>query len=370
MSAQHAISGIRWMGAAFVAIHLCGCHVPSWDDLTSRELGVKALWTTPPPPMVVIEKSTDGYARAKAFNQLDEVSDPNERQERLKVLQVAAMRDRDPLCRIAALRTLGRYKDPQAGRILIDVYLSNPGLSPENNAFIRQQALTSLRYQSPAEARQLFIQAARQPSGSLTGTAQRDRMEILDERLTAIRALAKYPQPDAVDALVKLLETEKDTAIRKCAHESLVESTKKDIAPDAKAWREYVATGRAPEARGSTLLAGFQRPEPSRPKDEAPSSSTGTGLIGSFTNWLNQNPNDPSPAPLPKNLSQPAQPQPATVVPTVMQPTSAKTATIATPAVPVPSNSAPAAASPRSPAAIPAGSYRNSQGETVVPFNP
>src|SRR5262249_30054370 len=159
------------------------------------------LWTSPPPPMVVIEKSSDGYAKAKAYTKLDETSDQVENEKRIKVLQTAALSDRDPLCRIAALRTLGRYKDPRAGKILIDVYLSNPGLSPENNSFIRQQALASLARSAPPEAKQLFIQAARQPSGSLTGAAQRDRMEILDERNTAIRALAKYPQPDSVDTL-------------------------------------------------------------------------------------------------------------------------------------------------------------------------
>ena len=119
-------------------------------------------------------------------------------------------------------------------------------MSAENNAFIRQQVLTSLQTSAPAEAKQLFIQAALQPNGSLTGACSADRMEILDERLCAVRALGKYPQADALDTLVKLLESEKDIAIRKCAHESLVAVTKKDIPLDGKAWREYVATGREP----------------------------------------------------------------------------------------------------------------------------
>jgi len=63
---------LRWFGSALVAANLCGCTMMSWDDLTSREFSVRSLWTTPPPPLVVIERSSDGYARTKALNKLDE----------------------------------------------------------------------------------------------------------------------------------------------------------------------------------------------------------------------------------------------------------------------------------------------------------
>ena len=138
--------------------------------------------------------------------------------------------------------------------MLADVYLGNPRLNPEYNALIRQQALMSLQANSPPEVRQLFIQAAKQPAGSLTQSAQRDRMEILDERLSAIRALGKYADADARETLVKLLETEKDIAIRTAATESLKASTQKDIPGDGKLWREYLTTGKEPPAATAASL--------------------------------------------------------------------------------------------------------------------
>jgi hypothetical protein len=345
---------LRSLGGAVLAVNLCGCTAITWDDLTSREFTVNSLWTAPPPPMTVLEKSTDGFARAKALNKLDESGDQAELEKRIQVLQKSAVSDRDPLCRLAALRTLGRYKDPRASKILIEVYLGNPGMSAENNAFIRQQALTSLQLSSPAEARQLFIQAARQPSGSLTGAAQRDRMEILDERLAAIRALGKYPQPDAVDTLVKLLETEKDIAIRKCAHESLVAATKKDIPADGKAWREFVATGKEPARQNATFLAGLMKSDPT---PAAPNN--GQGVFDTISNWVRPDKTvEPTPAPIsqtPRILPSPV--PPPTLLPSTTLPTA-------------PNQVRRDVVPPRNSDVAPAGSYRNTQGELVVPASP
>lgn len=355
--AQHTLV---WVGSMVVVVSLCGCTpLPSWDDLTSRELGVKALWTPPPPPLTVIEKSTDGYARAKALNKLDESSSKGDLEKNLQILQSSAVNDRDPLCRIAALRTLGRYKEPRAGKILMDVYLSNPGMSAENNAFIRQQALTSLQAQSPAEAKKLFIDAARQPGGSLTGAAQRDRMEVLDERLTAIRALGKYPQPDAVETLVKLLETEKDTAIRKCAHESLKESTQKDIAEDGKAWREYVATGKVTARQTPSMLAGFMKTTPAAP------ASTGPGVFDTISNWVRPE-KQPEPAAAEKRSSAPPSTLPATLPSTLPVTPLAPTTTPAAPPNPNQVRRTPA----NNREVLPAGARRNEQGEVIVPVTP
>ncbi len=343
---------LRWVGGALAAVNLCGCMTTTWDDLTSREFKVSSLWTAAPPPLLVIEKSSDGYARAKAFNKLDETNNRDLMEKNLQMLQAGAVNDRDPLCRLAALRTLGRYKDPRAAKILTEVYLGNPGMSAENNALIRQQALTSLQSNSPVEARQLFIQAARQPSGSLTGAAQRDRMEILDERLTAIRALGKYPQPDSVDTLVKLLETEKDSAIRKCAHESLVTATKKDIPPDGKAWREFVSTGREPARQNPSLLAGLKKLDPT-----PATASAGPGVFDTISNWVRpEKPAETTPPPqFPNTLPSPTSPPntlPATLPTAPLAPNQTRRDTV-----------------PRStPGVVPAaGSYRNSQGELVVP---
>jgi hypothetical protein len=325
----------------------------SWDDLTSREFSVRNMWTPPPAPLAVIERSSDGYARAKALNKLDETPrSPANLEKNLQVLQAAAINDRDPLCRLAALRTLGRYRDPRAAKILQDVYLGNPGMSAENNAFIRQQALTSLQASAPAEAKQLFIQAALQPNGSLTGAAQRDRMEILDERLSAIRALGKYPQADAVDTLVKLLESEKDIAIRKCAHESLVAATKKDIPLDGKAWREYVATGREPARQNTSMLANLVKPNPAPAPSPAPASD-GPSVFETISNWVRP---EKGPA-LPASNS----------TPPPRFPSAPNTLTDTLPTTPLSPNQVRQNGNTN---IIPTGATRNAAGETIITVNP
>ncbi|HEX3313524.1 MAG TPA: HEAT repeat domain-containing protein, partial [Gemmataceae bacterium] len=236
----------RWLGILLL-VFTTGCAV-TWDEMTSKEFKFSQLYSTPPTPMQVLATSTDGDARAKAFTRLDEArNDPTLENKQIDLLQRAAFTDRDPLVRMAAIRTLGRYTDPRAPKILADVYFSDPPkVAAEYKPLIRQQALVALETTSPGDARQIFLKAAKQPSAELTASASRDRMEILDERLAAIRALGKYNAPDSIETLVELVEKEKDVAIKQCAAESLKNITKKDIPADGKMWREYVATGKAP----------------------------------------------------------------------------------------------------------------------------
>jgi hypothetical protein len=334
---------------------LTGCAV-TWDDVTSKEFRMAQLWSKPPEPMTVLETSTDGYAKARALAKLEEAkSDPAMHQKQMNVLQKMALTDRDPLCRVAAVRTLGRFKDPQAGKILTDVYLGNPGLSPENNALVRQQALVALQSSSPAEAKQLFVRAARQPAGGITTTAQRDRLEILDERLAAIRALGHYKDPETIETLVKVLETDKDIAIRTCAQESLKGITHKDIPADGKMWREYVATGKEPPHQNPNMLAVFKRD--SSPTEDSPS------VIQKINNWIR-----PEPAPGQQTstptMGTPTQ-LPAPNFPT-QSPVTLPRPTMSTPTAIQPVSTLP----PTGPTTSPAQTYRNPQGESVIPVGP
>ena len=343
----------RWKclpaGLAFVG--LTGCAV-TWDDVTSRNFEVSSLWTAPPPPLEVLDKSSDGYARAKAIARLGEAK--GDAAQYLPRLQALALTDRDPLCRLAAIRALGKYNDPQAARVLSEVYLGNPGLSAENNALVRQQALAALETSAPTEARQLFIKAAKQPGGSLTTAAQSDRQEINDERLTAIRALGKYSQSDAVETLVRLMETEKDVAVKNCAWESVKSATKRDFPNDGKAWREFIATGREPARTSNFSLANLnplklEAPAVAPPSPEAAPKATlipnnvssDPSVFQKISNWIRPEKTEPqAPAMPPPNF--PSQ--------------------TATPSQPVLS-------APNPTLSIPPGSFKNSQGETVIPVN-
>ena len=296
----------RWIGCLLLAF-TTGCAV-TWDEMTSKEFKIGQLWSTPPAPMYVIENSSDGYARAKAFTKLDEArNDAALQNKQITILQQAALADRDPLCRMAAIRTLGRYTDPRAPKILSDVYYSDPPkVGAEYKALIRQQALVALENTSPGEARAIFVKAAKQPAAELTASASRDRMEILDERLAAVRALGKYNSPDSIDTLVGLLDKEKDVAIKQCAAESLKNITKKDIPADGKLWHEYFASGKVPPSTNNSMLAVFSRPELpnpvqtisnwTKPSTPAPGVTTSTPTNTGPTTLPNYVP-PPQPAP-------------------------------------------------------------------------
>jgi hypothetical protein len=110
------------------------------------------------------------------------------------------------------------------------------------NSMIRQQALASLELTGNQEARHVLIRAARQPGASAV-SSQSDRQSILDEKLAAVRALKKYQGSDCVETLIYLLETEKDVAVRHCAHNSLKTITNRDLPEDPKAWRDLQTRG-------------------------------------------------------------------------------------------------------------------------------
>ena len=63
-----------------------------------------------------------------------------------------------------------------------------------------------------------------------------DRQQTQDEKNIAIRALGKYRDADCVDALVYILRTEKDVALRDSAYVSLETITGKSYARDPQQW--------------------------------------------------------------------------------------------------------------------------------------
>lgn len=249
-----------WGVLGLLGIVGCG---HTWDTVTSRDFKMRDLWSTPD-PVVVLRESSDNYKRARAYSALHEPlahgGDQHTQDYYFNLLQQAAVKDLDPLCRLSAIRTLGTYKDPRAVKVLEAVFHQDLKFTGEINSHIKQQVLASLEQTGSPEAAQLFINVARQPAGTKESPVEAQR--ILDERLTAIRALAKFPQANTTETLVAILEKEKDVALRARANESLKTITKKDLDPDAKVWREYLATGRAPEPQG---MFARVMPRPSTP---------------------------------------------------------------------------------------------------------
>src|SRR5262249_22982429 len=123
----------------------------------------------------------------------------------------------------------------------------------ELNSIARQHVLAALEEIGNPEARRALVEVARRPPVARSSSAM-ERREVNDERLQAIRALRKFKDPDTVQALVEVLEREKDIAVRHRANETLQTITGKNPGPDAQAWRQALysqpsnATVREPSA--------------------------------------------------------------------------------------------------------------------------
>jgi hypothetical protein len=252
-----------------------------WDEVTSRDFKLQALFDQPH-PMEVLAHSSDGDKRATALRSLREPKQYGgtdaEQDQVVTLLIRAAVSERQALCRLAAIQALGRFKDPRAVQGLIDAYYAvteqrlDPTalaskraelvntFSPEMVTRIQCQALTSLGQTGSPMAVELLTTVAREPQPE--GQA---RQQAIDVRIAAARALARYPQHRTAEALVHVLRTEKDVALRDAAHESLQASTGKKLPPDPKAWERLLRPGGEEAA-----TAGADRPGPHRPASFVP----------------------------------------------------------------------------------------------------
>lgn len=227
--------------AAFVCLSLSGC-AGFWDEVTSREFKVKNLFVKQD-PLVVLKTSTDGDARARALRSLREPlahgGSAQDQETVFNLLKVSATSDHQPLCRLAAIRSLGQFKDPRAVVVLKDAfYQANAfprgvNIPPETVTRIQCEALTSLGETHSPAAVELLVRAVKQPPAE---GVEQDRQQTLDVRDAAARALGNFSQYQSTEALIQVLRDEKDVGLRDCAHEALQEATGKELPPDAKAW--------------------------------------------------------------------------------------------------------------------------------------
>jgi hypothetical protein len=276
-------------GVAAVTLALTGC-AGTYDLVTSQRFKERPFHTlfTREHPIDVLEHVQEGDDRARAMRALEE---PRENggtsadQDRLiAILQASATTDPRPLCRLAAVDALSRFKDPRVGPILITAYQNAPydtppaagtdavapaGLNslktavsqftPDTVTTLQCRALESLGRHRNAEGLRLLVQVASAPTepkpktsgvdaaGALAGldaSMSRSESDRIDVRLAAIRALGNYENdPTAIQALIGVLKVEKDVAVRGRAHESLVKVTGKDLPPDGQAWAHWVESG-------------------------------------------------------------------------------------------------------------------------------
>lgn len=217
-----------------------GC-ADGWDEITARDFSFKSYFAAKPDPLVVLRDSTDGNRRAKALAALREPLQTGGTQEQqdvvVKVLVAAAVQDRQPWCRHAAIASLATFKDPRVPDALRDAYYSAASFNPEIATQLRCQTLEALGNVGNPASVDFLVKVLREPP---VEGAEQDKQQKTDERISAARALAHFNHYQGTSALVGVLKTEQDVALRESAHASLVAATGRNLPADAKVWDDLL----------------------------------------------------------------------------------------------------------------------------------
>ncbi len=270
--ARAVVSSLFLRLTAAAGLSLSGCGV--WDEVSSREFTIKGMFTKPPDPVVVLKTDQDGDHRARAIRQLKEPKQnggtDKDQDAFVALLASAARSEPKALVRLAAIQTLGAYKDPRAVVALKDAYYEASFFSktaPESTNTLQCATLAALGQSGHPAAVDLLVLTLKGPPESPDSVGA-DRQRTLDKRIAAARALGNFKQYKSVEALVDVLRKDKDIALRDCVHMSLVSATGKDLPEDAKVWDEFLVQHRdgPPEPERpiqkffeSILPAGFSK---------------------------------------------------------------------------------------------------------------
>ncbi len=279
-------------GVAVAALGLGGC-ASTYDTITSQRFKERPFHTlfSSEDPMYVLENVQEGDARVRAMKKLREPKEHGgsliEQDKAIAILQTSATTDKRPLCRLAAVDALSRFKDPRAGAILITAYQNAPydsptvpgvapeisttasfagvkgaisSFTPETVTGIQCLVLQSLGDQRRPDSLNLLIRVASantekllpkpgdiEAAGGSVGldaAFRSSEADPIDVRLAAIRSLGNYTRDAAATrALIAVLRVEKDVAVRGRAHESLCKITDQELPPDANAWAAWIEQG-------------------------------------------------------------------------------------------------------------------------------
>ena len=222
-------------GPLLAVLSLSGC-ANFWDDVTSRDFQFKTLFVQPD-PLQVLQTSNDGDHRAKALRALKEPiangGTQADQDEAMKILTSAAISDKQPICRLAAMQTLGRFKDPRASTALMDAFYRANSFAPDTTAMLQCHALKSLGETANPAGTELLIRVVREPRSDGTEVERQNAMDI---RLAAARALGHFSDQQSEAALFTVMRSEKDVGLRMCAYEALKTSTGKRMPLESKDW--------------------------------------------------------------------------------------------------------------------------------------
>jgi hypothetical protein len=223
------------LGAGLVAATAGGC-ASFWDDVTSRKFEFKNLYTKPN-PILVLQTSTDGDERAKALRALHEPKanggTDQDQEAVLKILATAATSDKQFLCRLAAIESLGRFKDPRAVDHLTNAFYNSGSFPAEMATRIQCQAVTALGETGNPAAIPLLTKVANGASGE---GSELEKQQVMDVRIAAATALGQFHDARVTESLIRILEKDKDVALCDCAFEAIQKSTGRQLPPDFHNW--------------------------------------------------------------------------------------------------------------------------------------
>ena len=236
-------------GTYLVCTWLCGCG--SWD-ITSRDWKAKDVFAQPPDPLVVLRDSPEGDKRAKAYAALKEPQfnggSAKDQDKMVEILTVGAKTEHQFYTRLMAVRKLGEFKDPRVVPALIEAYYAASTFRSDFSTLLRCESLAGLGKVGHPSGTELLVKVLGQ--GPMEGPEQ-DRQRAMDERIAAARALGHFPQYRATEALVQVLKTDKDIALRTCVHQSLQASTGQNLPMDYQVWNDFLHSDRAREGESA-----------------------------------------------------------------------------------------------------------------------
>jgi HEAT repeat protein len=229
-----------------LALPVVGC-AGVWDEVTSKDFHVKALFTKPD-PFVVLQESREGDRRAKAYRALGE-SERYTGEDRARVLDIlckAASQEKQFYCRAAAIEALGHYQEPQAVSGLTQAFYSAATFPGDQASRLQMQAVTAMGKTGQPQAQE-FLAVVVKDRPTIEGT-EHEKQLVLDVRLAATRALGNYSDQSTLEILQAVLKSERDVAMRDCARLAL---------KDAKGENHWFD----PQALGNMIVGGKSREE-------------------------------------------------------------------------------------------------------------
>jgi len=164
------------------------------------------------PPSERIEK-------LKKLSDAAALASPDQKRQVSEQLAASIKTEKDPLIRLAIIRTLGRYPGPAAD-VILKAALSDA------EAHVREAACEAWGKRNDDQAVALLSEALRSDVEA-------------DVRLAAAKALGETKNPAAVAALGEAL-SDTDPAMQYRAVLSLQEATGKDFGESVERWQQYV----------------------------------------------------------------------------------------------------------------------------------